>query len=169
MALHEFDHDSDTILRSNYLANFNNGALNMQEANKEPTGILYLIARVEKIIANQMREILKPLGLSLRHYTALSVFSTHKTLSNAKLAELTIVSPQAANELIKEMERKGWITKKPDPNHGRIIQVRLTAEGENLLANCNYVVAALDSRIFGHLSEKEIIKLKSHMKGVLKY
>lgn len=141
----------------------------MQEVRKEPTGILYLIARAEKIIASQMRKILAPLGLSLRHYTALSVFSTHKTLSNAKLAELTFVSPQAANELIKEMEYQGWITKNPDPDHGRIIQIKLTTKGEDLLATCNKVVAALDSQIFGHLSEKEIFKLKTHMKGVLKY
>lgn len=141
----------------------------MQEINKEPTGILYLIARAEKVIANQMRKTLKSYGLSIRHYTALSVFSTHKTLSNAKLAELTLVSPQAANELIKEMEQNGWIIKHPDPNHGRIIQIQLTTKGQDLLTCCNNVVAELDSQIFGHLSEKEIIKLKAHMKGVLKY
>lgn len=141
----------------------------MQEINKEPTGILYLIARAEKVIASQMRKILKPYGLSLRHYTALSVFSTHETLSSAKLAELTLVSPQAANELIKEMEQKGWIIKHPDPNHGRIIQIKLTTKGQGLLTSCNNVVAELDSQFFGHLSEKEIIQLKNHMKGVLKY
>ena len=141
----------------------------MQEINKEPTGILYLIARAEKVIANQMRKTLKSYGLSIRHYTALSVFSSHKTLSNAKLAELTLVSPQAANELIKEMEQKGWIIKHPDPNHGRIIQIQLTTKGQDLLTCCNNVVAELDAQIFGHLSEKEIIQLKTYIKGVLKH
>ena len=140
----------------------------MQEVSIEPTGILYLIARAEKVIASQMRKILKPYGLSLRHYTALSVFSTHETLSSAKLAELTLVSPQAANELIKDMEERGWIIKHPDPNHGRIIQIKLTTKGTDLLTRCNNAVAKLDSQIFGHLSEKEIIKLKTHLKSVLK-
>lgn len=141
----------------------------MKKAIKEPTGILYLIARAEKVIASQMKKILKPFGLSLRHYTALSVFSTHEILSNSKLAEFTIVSPQAANELIKDMEQKGWITKQSDPNHGRIIQITLTPEGKDLLEHCNKVVAELDSQFFGHLSEKEIIKLKMQMRQVLNH
>lgn len=141
----------------------------MQELSKEPTGILYLIGRAEKVISRQLRKTLKPLGLSLRHYTALSVFSIHKTISSAKLAELTIVSPQAANELIKDMEEKGWITKQPDPNHGRIIQIHLTKKGKDLLICCNNAVADLDAHIFGHLPEKEIINLKTNLKRVLKY
>lgn len=141
----------------------------MQTMNKEPTGILYLIGRAEKAISRQMRKALKPLGLSLRHYTALSVFSTYQTISSAKLAELTIVSPQASNELIKDMEERGWIIKQPDPNHGRIIQIQLTETGKAMLATSNSVVADLDQKIFGDLPEQEIVELKNHLKRVLKH
>jgi DNA-binding MarR family transcriptional regulator len=147
----------------------NKGFNRMQKINKEPTGILYLIGRAEKVISRQMRKVLKPLGLSLRDYTALSVFSTYQTISSAKLAELTIVSPQAANELIKEMEERAWIIKQPDPNHGRIIQIQLTEMGKSKLAASNSVVAELDKNIFGDLTEKEIVELKSHLKRVLKF
>lgn len=141
----------------------------MQKQNTELTGILYLIGRAEKVISRQMRETLKPLGLTLRHYTALSVFSTHQTISSAKLAELTIVSPQAANELIKEMEERAWIIKKPDPNHGRIIQIQLTEKGQSSLDACNSVIADLDANMFAQLTEKEIFELKNNLKRVLNY
>jgi DNA-binding MarR family transcriptional regulator len=61
------------------------------------------------------------------------VFHAHGSLSNAQLAVRTMISPQSANEMVKVMETKRWIERKPDPTHGRIIQIRLTEEGHAVL------------------------------------
>lgn len=41
-----------------------------------------------------------------------------------------MVSPQSANEMVKTVEARGWIELKPDPSHGRIIRISLTAAGD---------------------------------------
>jgi DNA-binding MarR family transcriptional regulator len=82
-----------------------------------------------------------------------------------------MVSPQAANELIKSLEKNGWIRRKPDPNHGRIIQISLTREGKRLLTRCNKVIAMVERQMLQGLSNKEITTLHGQLRnsvGLLK-
>jgi DNA-binding MarR family transcriptional regulator len=107
------------------------------------------------------------MGLTLGQYTALSVFCSSGRLSNAKLAERTMVSPQAANELIKSMEKNGWIVRKPDPNHGRIINISLTREGKQLLTRCNKVIAKLEREMLKGLSDRQIATLHGQLRNAV--
>jgi DNA-binding MarR family transcriptional regulator len=140
------------------------------QANR-PMGVAYMVGRLERAFRRQLRRILEPMGLTLGQYTALSVFHSSGRLSNAQLAERTMVSPQAANELIKSMERNGWIVRKPDPNHGRIINISLTREGKQLLTRCDKVIAKLERDVLKGLSSKQITTLHGQLRdavGVLR-
>ena len=79
-----------------------------------------------------------------------------------------MVSPQAANELIKAMEAKGWIERNPDPTHGRIIQISLTKSGKTLLMQCDKLVAQLEEQILQELNDSERHILKSQLKGLVR-
>lgn len=139
----------------------------MKSYAQEPTGVAYLIGRTERALKRKIRRKLAPFGLTIRHYTALSVFSTSGALSSAKLAERTMVSPQAANELIKAMEKNGWIVREPDPNHGRIIQIQLTKEGKRLLSRCNKVITEMELHMLDGISYKEINILKGRLRHAI--
>ena len=97
-------------------------------------GLAYLVGRLDHVLNQRLREALAPAGLSVPQYTALSVFRAHGALSNAQLATRTMISPQSANEMVKQMEAKGWIARTPDPAHGRIIQISLTEAGQSFLS-----------------------------------
>ncbi|MEJ2693208.1 MAG: MarR family transcriptional regulator [Candidatus Thiodiazotropha sp.] len=140
---------------------------NLQDQANRPLGVAYMVGRLDRALRLQFRRVLEPLGLTLGQYTALSVFYSCGRLSNAKLAERTMVSPQAANELIKGMEKNGWIVRKPDPNHGRIIQISLTKEGQQLLTRCNKVIAAVEKQMLHGLSDKEIAGLHGHLRSAV--
>ncbi|MEW8293328.1 MAG: MarR family transcriptional regulator [Candidatus Thiodiazotropha sp.] len=133
----------------------------------KPTGVAYMVGRLDRALRRSFRRVLDPLGLTLGQYTALSVFSSSGKLSNAKLAERTMVSPQAANELIKGMEKKGWIVRKPDPNHGRIIHISLTSEGKRLLSRCDRVIAPIERQMLHDLSDKEIKTLHGKLRNAV--
>ncbi len=139
----------------------------LQDQANRPLGVAYMVGRLERALRHQFRTALEPLGLTLSQYTALSVFCSSGRLSNAKLAERTMVSPQAANELIKGMEKNGWIVRKPDPNHGRIIQISLTKEGKQLLARCNKVIAKMEREMLKGLSSKEIATLHGQLRSAV--
>jgi DNA-binding MarR family transcriptional regulator len=139
----------------------------LQDEQDRPLGVAYMVGRLDRALKRQFQRVLAPFDLTIGQYTALSVFCSSGRLSNAKLAERTMVSPQAANELIKGMEKNGWIVRKPDPNHGRIIQISLTKEGMRLLARCNKVIAVLEKEMLQGLSDKEIINLHGQLRNAV--
>ncbi len=132
-----------------------------------PLGVAYMVGRLDRALRQCFRKVLEPMGLTVGQYTALSVFCSNGKLSNAKLAERIMVSPQAANELIKGMEKNGWILRKPDPHHGRIIQVSLTKAGQRLLIQCNKQIAGIEAKILEGLSDQEVKTLHGHLRNAV--
>jgi DNA-binding MarR family transcriptional regulator len=139
----------------------------LNKSSNKPTGVAYMIGRLDQSINNHFRKALAPIGLTVAQYTALSVFCSSGQLSSAKLAERTMVSPQAANALIKGMEHSGWIKRSPDPEHGRIIHLSLTEEGEDLLDECNKVISKLERQMLKDLSDQQISDLHSQLRSAL--
>lgn len=135
---------------------------------KRPSGIAYLVGRLDHVLSKRLRDGLAPLGMTVPHYTALSVFRALGTLSNAQLAERTMVSPQSANEMVKAMEARGWIERRPDPSHGRIIQIGLTAAGMELLQRCDAAVLHVEDLMFPDLADDERSWLQAQLRAAVR-
>src|SRR3954469_20291098 len=135
---------------------------------KRPSGVAYIVGRLDHVLNKRLRDRLSPMGLTVPHYTALSVFRSMGTLSNAQLAERTMVSPQSANEMVKIMETKGLIEKKPDPSHGRIIHISLTKAGLTLLERCDAEVLQVEALMFSELREDELSWLHAQLRGAVR-
>jgi DNA-binding MarR family transcriptional regulator len=133
----------------------------------KPKGIAYLIGRLDHVLGQRLRDRLALLGLTLAQYTALSVLNAQRHLSNAQLAERTMISPQSANEMVKTMEAKGWIERQPDANHGRIVQIRLTDQGKSLLSECDATVAELEGIMLSGLDAAQQQRLNGELKTIL--
>jgi len=138
------------------------------KSGSRPLGIPYLVGRLDRLLRRHITHTINPMGVTLGQYTALSVFNARGHLSNAQLAERTMVSPQAANELTKVMERKGWIERQPDPNHGRIIQISLTEAGQTLLSECDAAIAELEATMLEGLNETERQVLQKQLLGLVR-
>lgn len=136
--------------------------------HQRPAGLAYLAGRLDHILNQRLREGLAPYGLTVPQYTALSVFRAHGSLSNAQLAMRTMISPQSANEMVKQMEAKGWIERRPDPAHGRIIQISLTAAGEAILGNCDAVVIDIEQLMCSEISEEARAQLHASLRAAVK-
>jgi len=134
----------------------------------KPSGIAYLIGRLDHVLSRRMRDSLLPLGLTVPQYTTLSFLSTQGQLSNAQLAERSLISPQSANEMVKMMEGKGWIEREPDPSHGRIIQIRLTESGKELLHQCDALVSQLEATMLLEMGEKERLQFHKQLRALVK-
>jgi DNA-binding MarR family transcriptional regulator len=134
----------------------------------KPTGLAYLVGRLDHVLNQRLRESLAPSGLSVPQYTALSVFRAHGSLSNAQLATRTMISPQSANEMVKQMEAKGWIARTPDPAHGRIIQISLTEAGQAVLGECDAKVAEVERAMFPELDEAGKAQLLGQLRGAVR-
>jgi DNA-binding MarR family transcriptional regulator len=137
-------------------------------AHDKPSGIAYLIGRIDHVLSRRLRDSLGLLGLTAAQYTALSVLDTQQQLSNAQLAERSMISPQSANEMVKAMEARGWIARQPDANHGRIIHLRLTAEGGALLRQGHAAVAELEGAMLAELGGDQRGELHAQLRVLLR-
>lgn len=114
-----------------------------QKSNQAPT-LSYMIARIDRIISKLLSEQLKPLSISLPQFTALSVLAAKGSLSNAKLAERSLIKPQSTNKILQDLLSNGWIVKESDPSHGRRILIHLTESGFEKLNACRAIVKDLE-------------------------
>jgi DNA-binding MarR family transcriptional regulator len=134
----------------------------------KPMGLAYLVGRLDHVLNQRLRDSLAPIGLTVPQYTALSVFRAHGSLSNAQLATRTMISPQSANEMVKQMEGKGWIERRPDPGHGRIIQISLTASGEDVLRDGDARVLEVENIMFADLGAEERAQLQVQLRAAVR-
>jgi DNA-binding MarR family transcriptional regulator len=125
----------------------------------EPT-LLYLVGRIDRVVRRAMGTVLKGQGLSVNQYATLSVLDRRSGLSNAQLARRALVSPQSMNEVLLALEQRGLVRRRAHPDHGRILQARLTPKGRALLARCDAEVHRVEARMVSGLSNDEQAALR---------
>jgi DNA-binding MarR family transcriptional regulator len=107
----------------------------------------FLLGQAWHTFRNAMDAALREHGLNHPQYGVLSVLAREPGLSGADLARAYSQTPQAMNGVLATLERAGLIERRPHPTHGRILQVRLTAEGSERLAKATPAVRRLEAAI----------------------
>ena len=105
----------------------------------------YVLARLERVVKQCIDACVKPYGLTVPQYTALSILNHRSGLSNAQLARRTYVSPQAMNQILDCLDQAGFIKREPHATHGRILTTKLTAQGKTILAKCDAAVDKMEA------------------------
>jgi DNA-binding MarR family transcriptional regulator len=113
------------------------------------------MGRIDLALRRTLGEGLASLGVTLPQYTALSVLRDRGALSNAQLARRVLITPQSTIKVIAALEKKGLITRVPDPDHGRILRTLLTPNGQDVLEACDRVAAQVETKMLESLSPEE--------------
>jgi DNA-binding MarR family transcriptional regulator len=117
--------------------------------------LLYLVGRMDRVVRRAIDDVVKAHGLSVNQYTTLSVLDHRSGLSNAQLARRSLVSPQSANEVLLGLEQRGLVRRRAHPDHGRILQTRLTAKGRRALAACDADVRQVEATMVEALGARQ--------------
>jgi DNA-binding MarR family transcriptional regulator len=123
--------------------------------------LTYVVGRLDRVLRRQIDESLRPYRLTTSQYTTLSILRTPGALSNAQLARRALITPQSMSQILTGLEAKGLIAKEPDPGHGRILRVGLTAAGEKALEDCDRAIDEIEKRMLGELGGRERAELKA--------
>src|SRR3954447_16387593 len=127
------------------------------EAGQRGQRLTYLVKRLEMAERARMEEVLRPLGVTLHQYTALSILERREGLSSAQLARRHFVTPQAMHQLVASMEHAGLIERRPDEANRRILRAWLTEHGADVLRACHDVVDGLEARMLSALTYAEAV------------
>ncbi len=126
----------------------------------EAPRISYMIKWVERALRAQLDTALSTHGVTTAEYTALSVLRQRDRLSSAQLARRAFVTPQAMNQIVIELERRGLIERRSDAEHRRIQRTSLTRRGTAVLDACDEATAPIEAQLLSSSSRTEVESLR---------
>lgn len=123
--------------------------------NDDAPRLIYAVDRFDRALRAQLKRRLAPLNLTISEFITLSVLSARTGVSNAQLARLALVTPQAMNQVLLSLGDKGLIRRQSFPagteSHHRARAVQLTARGRRQVRRSAEIVDSIEDDCFGEL------------------
>lgn len=115
----------------------------------------YLVKRVQQAVRAALDGALAAHGVGMAQYAALAALQQEPGLSNAELARRSFVTAQSMHAIVAALQERGLVERVPHPAHGRVLQARLTAEGEAMAGRCHEAAAGVHDRMLAGMDEAE--------------
>jgi len=119
--------------------------------------LTYLMRRVSTALAQHVDRALRHVSLTHAQYGALAQLGLvdPEALSAATMAERNGITAQSASSAIAGLLDRGLVRRDPHPTHGRILQVRITPTGSELLARAHAATGEAEHRALACLDERQ--------------
>src|SRR5271168_3123779 len=119
------------------------------------TSLGYLLKQAQSALRAAMEEVLRPLGMTVTHYSCLELLAQRPGLSNSELARGGFVTRQTMNVLLQSLERDGYVTRPAEAPVGKVLPTRLTPRGRRGLAKATVAVRSVEIRLLAGMTETE--------------
>ncbi|WP_043781590.1 MarR family winged helix-turn-helix transcriptional regulator [Amycolatopsis rifamycinica] len=139
-----------------------------QDAVDLRTSLGYLLKEASSALRVAMEEVLRPLGMSVTHYSCLELLAQRPGLSNSELARGAFVTRQSMNVLLQALERDGYVTRPAEAPVGKALPTRLTPLGERSLAEASAAVRSVEVRMLRGMSEAEQREAFRLLRGMIR-
>ena len=118
------------------------------EGKRGETGhIGYLLRQACTAYRIRMEKTLAGLGVTWPQFSVLTMIASYPRVSGADLARLSLLTPQTVSVIVNNLEKAGWVARRPHDQHGRIQVLEITDAGKELLLRCNALVHAAEARL----------------------
>jgi DNA-binding MarR family transcriptional regulator len=117
------------------------------------TSLGYLLKEASSALRSAMEAVLRPLGMSVTHYSCLELLAQRPGLSNSELARGAFVSRQSMNVLLQTLERDGYVIRPAEAPVGKALPARLTPRGRRSLATATVAVRSVEDLMLVGLSD----------------
>ncbi|MFE6913393.1 MarR family winged helix-turn-helix transcriptional regulator [Streptomyces rubiginosohelvolus] len=119
------------------------------------TSLGYLLKEASTALRVAMEEVLRPLGMTVTHYSCLELLAQRPGMSNSELARGAFVTRQSMNVLLQALERDGYVTRPSEAAVGKILPAQLTPRGRQSLEEASAAVRAVEVRMLAGMTESE--------------
>lgn len=114
----------------------------------------YKLKKTQHILRLHMDEALRSLDLTTPQYAVLSQAELKPGISNAALARAAFITPQTMHGIVANLEKRGLIIRKNDPEHGRILRTELTDLGQKVVANAHEIIRRIEAKMLNNISNE---------------
>ena len=119
------------------------------------TSLGYLLKEASSALRAAMEEVLRPLGMTITHYSCLELLAQRPGLSNSELARGAFVTRQSMNVLLQALERDGLVSRPAAPPVGKALPARLTPRGRERLAAATAAVRSVEIRMLAGMTDAD--------------
>jgi DNA-binding MarR family transcriptional regulator len=112
----------------------------------------YLLKHAQSLLHLRMEEALKPLQLTVSHYSCLYRLRLEPGISAAALARRTFVTRQSMNVMLQQLIDRELVTRPTRADSGRALPTVLTAEGIDALEAAQSLVDGVEQRMLSDLA-----------------
>lgn len=110
---------------------------------------------LQHLVRAALRDSLADLELTPVQNTVLRIVSGSPGSSSAELARRTQVTAQTMHRLVADLERRGLLTLRPRPGHGRALEAHITPNGRKLLGRADVRAQAIEDRMTAGLNQSQ--------------
>lgn len=125
--------------------------------------VSYVLNQFAAVVRAEMNAALEPLGLTVSRYACLEALDQRPGLSNADLAQSTLVTRQAMSLLIRDLHSRGLITRQADPHRSRRLHNELTLAGCQQLQAARVSVRHIEQRMLSPLAASQQLRLRDEL------
>ncbi|MGD8193542.1 MarR family winged helix-turn-helix transcriptional regulator [Herbiconiux sp. P18] len=126
-----------------------------QDGIELTTSLGYLLKQASSALRVAMEAELRPLGMTVTHYSCLELLSQRPGLSNSELARGAFVTRQSMNVLLLALERDGFVTRPDQARVGKVLPTRLTPRGRRSLEKATVAVRSVELRMLAGLTPEQ--------------
>jgi MarR family transcriptional regulator, lower aerobic nicotinate degradation pathway regulator len=127
-------------------------ALSAGTAGRQSLVLLNLLARVARRSAEQA---LAPLGLRPRHVVLLTILRDHGSLTQGALGDALRLDPANVVGLLNELEERGLLRRRRDPDDRRRHIVELSGAGRSTLEQADGALESVQDELLEDLDADE--------------
>lgn len=132
------------------------------------TSLGYLLKEASSALRAAMEEVLRPLGMSVTHYSCLELLAQRPGLSNSELARGAFVTRQTMNVLLQALERDGSVVRATEAPVGKALPARLTPHGRRRLAQASAAVRSVELRMLSGMTDTERAAASASLRSMVR-
>ncbi|MCT2086830.1 MarR family transcriptional regulator [Microbacterium enclense] len=139
-----------------------------QDAIDLDTSLGYLLKEAASALRAAMEDVLRPLGMTITHYSCLELLAQRPGSSNSDLARGAFVTRQSMNVLLQSLERDGVVERPATAPSGKTLPTRLTDKGRRDLAAASAAVRSVERRMLGGMTDAEQSAARRALRSMVK-
>ncbi|WP_439591729.1 MarR family winged helix-turn-helix transcriptional regulator [Microbacterium sp.] len=126
------------------------------------TSLGYLLKEAASALRAAMEDVLRPLDMTITHYSCLELLAQRPGLSNSDLARGAFVTRQSMNVLLQTLERDGQVVRPAEAAVGKALPATLTPRGRAMLEKATVAVRSVEVRMLrGMTADEQTIAFQS--------
>jgi len=128
---------------------------------------IYLLSQAAHGLLQRLAQTLAEQKITAKQYTVLSIVKDRQPVSSSELSRRFFVTPQSMNEVVACLEKAGLLSRTEDPSNRRVLGIRLTKAGRDVIARCDSIVDRLEGEAFASLPKAQLRELRAALRTVL--